>query len=289
MGGKSESTQTQTSQTNPYANAAPGLNGILNSLNSMVPGAGSATGAQTGAINTLTANGQAGDPNAAAVSRATAGLLNGGGANNNNAAINQNYLNYQGLLNKTATGGNIGANSALKPALDAASTDVTNSVNGQFAAAGRDMSPSNTQALARGWAQGTAPIIASQYNTDVQRQMDAINGIYNGGNTTYGLLNGANATGNSNIGAGIAADPAAYAAGNAGANTVLQSEAQRFGIPAGQLMTLLGSVSPVAQAFGTQNGTASGTNTMSGAQQFGLLTQGVGNLMPKNPMTFNFG
>ena len=59
----------------------------------------------------------------------------------------------------------IGANSALKPQLQTIQDDVTNTTNGQFAAAGRDMSPANYQAVARGVAQGEAPVIANQYNS----------------------------------------------------------------------------------------------------------------------------
>jgi hypothetical protein len=42
----------------------------------------------------------------------------------------------------------------------------------------------------------------------------------------------------------------------------------------------------VAQAFGTQNGTSNGTNTMSGAQQFATIAGGIGNLFPKNGIKF---
>jgi Chaperone of endosialidase len=283
MGGTSTSTQSQTSQTNPYAPASGALSGILGGINSLVPGAGSLTGAQTGAINTLTANGQAGDPNAAASTAGVAGLLNGGGATANNANINSAYQQYQGLLNSTANGSNIGANSALIPQLNQIATDTTNDINSQFAAAGRDGSPANTQALARGIAAGEAPVLASQYNTDVTNQLGAAGSLYNAANTTYGLLNNANSTANANIQAGIGADPAAYAATNAGANQTLQAQANLFGIPVSQLTTLLGAVSPVAQAFGTQNGSSSGTQTASGAQQFGELAGGVGGLLKYLP------
>jgi hypothetical protein len=60
--GRNTSTQQQTSQTNPYAGAAPALNGILNNINSLVPGAGSLTGAQAGALNTIEANANAAIP-----------------------------------------------------------------------------------------------------------------------------------------------------------------------------------------------------------------------------------
>lgn len=51
MGGTSKSTQTQTSSTDPYGPAGGALTGILGGLSNLVPGAGSPTAAQTGAIN----------------------------------------------------------------------------------------------------------------------------------------------------------------------------------------------------------------------------------------------
>ncbi|UZE51914.1 tail fiber domain-containing protein [Rhodopseudomonas sp. P2A-2r] len=290
MGGTSKTSQdqTQTSQLNPYSAASGSLTGILGALGNQVGGAGTLNPAQTGAINTMSANGAAGDPNAAASTAGVAGLLNGGGAKDNNAAILKTLTDYQGLLGSTASGANIGANSALRPQLDQIATDVTGSNNAAFAAAGRDGSPGNAMAVARGVAAGQAPVIAAQYNTDVANQLGAASSLYGAGNTTYGLLNGTNATANSNIQAGIGAAPTAFATENAGANATLAAEAQRFGIPVSQLTTLLGAISPVAAQFGQQTGTghSEGESTMSGAQQFATIAGGIGSMMPRSPISF---
>jgi hypothetical protein len=221
-----------------------------------------------------------------AISAGTLGLLNGGGANNNNGAISQNLTNYQGLLNSTASGANIGANSALQPQLDQIATDTTNSVNGAWAAAGRDGSPGNAQALGRGIAAGEAPVIAQQYNTDVANQLGAASSLYNAGNTTYGLLNQNQAAANQNFTNGVGSVSTGLNAENAAPNSTLAAESQAFGIPVSQLTTLLGAISPVAAQFGTQSGQSQGTSTMSGAQQFGMLAQGLGSLWPKSPISF---
>jgi hypothetical protein len=278
MGGTSTSTQQQTSQTNPYASAAPALNGILSGINSLVPGAGSLTGAQAGALNSIEANANAGNPYAAATGNLATGLLNGGGAQNNDAAIKDNLSSYQGLLTPFANGSMVGQNKALQAQLDSIGSDVTNQVNSQFAAAGRDGSGANLQALGRGIAQGTAPVIASQYNTDIGNQLSAANSLYGAGNTSYGLLNQNQAAANANAQAGVGVGNQALDAQNWGANSILAAEAQRQGIPIQNLTTLLGAVSPVAQAFGTTNGATSGSQTMSGAQQFGTIAQGIGSL-----------
>jgi hypothetical protein len=50
---------------------------------------------------------------------------------------------------------------------------------------------------------------------------------------------------------------------------------------------MAGLLSPIYGGLGTQfgqtkgNSATTGTNTMSGAQQFGTIAQGIGNLMPK--------
>ena len=288
MGGTSTSTQQQTSQTSPYAGAAPALTGILGGLTSLVPGAGSLTGAQGGALNTIEANANAGNPFAAPTAGVARGLLNGGGAQNNDAAIAANLSNYQGLLTPFANGSMVGQNKALQAQLGTIGSDVTNQVNSQFAAAGRDGSPDNYQALGRGIAQGEAPVIASQYNQDVQNQLNAAGSLYGAGNTTYGLLNQDQAAANANAQAGVGVGTQALDANNYGANSVLAAEAQRTGIPIQNLTTLLGAVSPVAQAFGTQSGNTTGTSTMSGAQQFATIAGGIGSLYPKNPIKFSF-
>ena len=43
----------------------------------------------------------------------------------------------------------------------------------------------------------------------------------------------------------------------------------------------------VAQAFGTQNGTSNGSQTMSGADQFAKIASGIGSLTPKSPIKFS--
>ena len=286
MGGTSETKQSQTSQLSPYDPASPALTGLLGGITNLVPQAGLSSSA-SGALDTIvknanTASGQFSQP----IANGTIGLLNGGGATANDAGIKQNFADYKGLLDRTASGANIGNNTALKAQLDAAAADTTNSINSQWAAAGRDFSPGNSQALARGIMTAQAPVIAAQYNTDVGNQLNAASSIYGAGNTTYGLLNGTNAAANQNFVNGVGTAGAAVDASNYGANATLQAEAQRFGIPASQYATLLGSVAPIAAQFGQNSGTSTGTQQMSGAQQFAMIAQGLGSLWPKGSISF---
>jgi hypothetical protein len=282
MGGTSTSSQTQSSSTTPWSTATPALNGILGGINALTPSAG-LNATEQGAINQLVSNAQGGNPYAGAIGAGASSLLNGGGATANNGAIGQNLATYRGLLAPYASGAMVGNNAALQSQLDTAASDATNQINSEFAAAGRDLSPGNSQALARGITQAQAPIIAGQYNQDVANQLAAANDLYGAGNTTYGLMNDSQAAANANIqnGAGLAST--ALAAQNYAPNAILNAEQQAFAIPAGNYTTLLGAVSPVAQSFGTTTGTGTGSQTESGAQQFGQLASGLSSLLGSTP------
>jgi len=286
MGGTSKTSQTQTQSLAPYDPANPALQSLLSGITNLVPNAG-LSGKASGALDTIEGNAaKASSTFSPAITSGTLGLLNGGGATANDGAIKQNLADYKGLLERTASGANVGNNEALKAQLDQIRTDVTNQTNGAWAAAGRDMSPGNAQALARGVAAGTAPVIAAQYNADADRTLGAASSLYNAGNTTYGMLNANNAQANQNFTNGVGTAGNAIDASNYGANATLQAEAQRFGIPASQYATLLGSIAPIAAQFGTNTGHSEGTQQMSGAQQFAMIAQGLGSLWPKGNISF---
>jgi len=287
MGGTSHTSQTQTQSLAPYDPANPGLQGILGRLNGMVGQAGLNSN-QSNALDTIQRNAtNAGNMFSPSVMSGTYGLLNGGGAQNNDAAIRANLTSLNsGILGQTASGANIGSNPALKAQLDQITTDVTNQTNGAWAAAGRDGSPGNAQALGRGIASGVAPVIAAQYNADTTNALNAANTLYGAGNTTYGILNGNQATANQNFSNGVGTAGNALDVSNYGANAALQAEAQRFGIPASQYQTLLGSIAPIAAQFGQNNGHSEGEQQMSGAQQFATIASGLGSLWPRGNISF---
>lgn len=287
MGGTSTSKSTQTSQLTPYGDASGSLSGILSGINGLVPQAGTLSSGQQGAINQVVANSNSQPNYNPSISSGTMGLLNGGGAQNNDSAIRSNLGMLQnGIVGQTASGANIGNNEALKAQLDTVAADTSQGINSSWAAAGRDGSPGNAQAVARGVAQAQAPIIAAQYNTDVSNALNSANTLYGAGNSTYGMLNGNQATANSNFTNGIGAVSGGLTAENAAPTAAINALSQQFNIPASQLQTLLGSVSPVAAQFGTNNGSSTTESQMSPVQQFALLASGIGSMMPKGPISF---
>ena len=285
MGGKSSTDQTQTAQASPYAPAAAPMNDILGKIGAQAGSAG-LNETQTGALNQLKTNYSAVNPYAAKIGDVATGLLNGGGATANDSAMRGDLATYRGLLQPYASGSMIGGNTALKSQLDTMANDISGRINGQFAAAGRDFSGANQGAVARGISEGIAPVLASQYNTDTERALGAAGAGFNAGGQTYGMLNQTNQTANANRTAGVDVGSAALDANNWGANGLLATEAQRFGIPTSQYMTLLGAISPVAQAFGTNTSKTSGTAQMSGADQFAKIAGGIGSLWPKGNVSF---
>jgi hypothetical protein len=282
MGGQSSSTQTQQSQTAPWQAAQPILQGILGQLGTNLDNTG-LTAAETGALNTLQSNAAQGDPFAGQINNYAQSLLNGGGANAQASNVQGNLNTLQSQLTPYADGSLIGNNPALAAQLAQIQTDVGNSVNGQFAAAGRDFSGANQQAYGRGVAAGEAPVIAAQYNQDVANQLNAANALHNAGNTTAGTLAGLQQNFLANQGQGVTAAQSALAAQNYGANATLAEEAQRRGIPVQALGVLSQIGVPIAGLGSQTNGTTTNTQQLSGAQQFGQIAGGISNLLGAAP------
>lgn len=279
MGGKSTSQTTQTAQstTNPWAPTVQPLQGVIGGVNGLIPNTG-VSPTQQGAIQTLTQNAQAGNPYAPQISNTTNTLLSGGGGPNTTGMATDAYNAYKSAV--TPWVNNIGdptQNPALRQALDVIRNDVSNSVNGQFAAAGRDLSGANTQALARGIAQGEAPTILNAQQLGLGTAQD----LYNAGGNTAGLLSNLHQTqlGNQITGAQLA--PSAIDASNYGANQLLSLGQLPFDIPAQNLSTLAGILGPIAGLGGqtSSTGTAQNTNQMSGAQRFALLGNGFNSFL----------
>jgi hypothetical protein len=282
MGGQSSSTQTQQSQTTPWEAAQPMLQGILAQLGTGLKNTG-LTAAETGAIDQLSRNASQGNPYAGQIGGYAESLLNGGGANAQAGNVQGNLGAFRDQLTPYANGSMIGNNPALAAQLAQIRDDVGNSINSQFAAAGRDFSGANQNG--RGVAAAEAPVIAAQYNQDVTNRVNAANALYNAGNTTANTLSGMQQNYLANQGQGMAAAQSALDAQNYGANATLAAEAQRRGIPV-QALGLLAQIGvPIAGLGRQSSGTTTGTQEMSGAEQFSKIAGGIQNIVGSlNPL-----
>lgn len=231
MGSSSQNTganQASQSQSAPWQPAQGTLTNILGNINQQFPAAlNQATAAQPGQLN-LAQSFQGGDPT---------GLLN--------PALSAYSNQLSPILNAPL---DPTKNPLLANVLSTIQNDVTNSVNQQFAGAGRDLSGMNTQTLARGLAQGEAAPLLGQYNQNVQNLMNA-------GSQLFGA--------NSNV--------AGAEAGNmASSGGMLQ---QAIGMPLNALGMGANLTVPIAGLGGQTQGTANtNQNTTYNQSPVGILT-----------------
>lgn len=287
MGGKSSSDTTQSSSSRPWDPALNTTTGLFSRVNSGLDNLG-LTGTENTALNTLSSNASQGNPFAGLINGYATNLLNGGGATDQSGNIDQNYQRYAAQTNPLASNTNYDPmqTPGLAQQLQTIQSDVGNSVNGAFAAAGRDFSGANQQAYGRGVAQGMAPVITAQYNQNVANQQGAASNLYNAGNTNSGLLAGLQQQKLANQGQGVTAAGQALDANNYGANQQMAIEAARRGIPL-QALGLLAQIGIPLAGLGTNSTGQSHTEgQMSGAQQFATIAGGIGSMMPKGPVSF---
>jgi hypothetical protein len=255
MGGTSKSeTTNQSSSTQPWAPAQPLLGGILGQLGGALGRTG-LTGAETGALDALMANAQAGNPYASAIGGVATGLL--GGGPDRTGLVGDAYRQYQDQLASTARGDFVdpSANPALQGYLSTIANDVQNRVNGMFAGAGRDLSGANQMALARGITEGQAPVLLDAYIRARADQLAAQDKLYGAGGQTAGLLSQLDQQRLANQLSGIGASSAALQAADYGPQMQLAIEAQRRGNPLQNLQQIAGIGVPIAGLGSSSTGT----------------------------------
>lgn len=164
----------------------------------------------------------------------------------------------------------------LSDALNTMKGDITNSVNDQFAAAGRDFSPANTTALTRGLTQGMAPILTNQFNQNVNTQRGAQDALYGAGSMTPGMLSNLTTSGINAAGAipGLYTAPASTQLG--AANAAYSMPYSNLGMLSGLALPIAGlgqtsSTSGTGSTAGTYSGTGSGTSVGNTSQSMSPL------------------
>src|SRR5882762_5900507 len=275
MGGTSSQEQQSQTVSQPWQ---PAQGGLLNLINQIQGQAGN-TGinpTEQNAFGQLQSNAQGGYPYAGQLNSYVANLLGGGGANAQAGNVSGNLANYQNTLQPWASGamGDPANNPALAQLLQTIRSDTTGAINQQFAGAGRDLSGMNQQAIARGLAQGEAPALLNAQ----QMGLSAAGSLYGAGNTTAGILSGLNQQGLANQGVGTAGIDQLLAAQNYTPQQTLAIQQAMRNLPIQNIGSLAQLLVPIAGLGGQTNSNASGSQTMSGAQQFGLLAGGLGSL-----------
>lgn len=275
-GSSTNQNQTQTTVSNPWEPAQPLLQGILGKLGGIDT---SVTGAQSEALANL-------QQSAAGIPNYTKGVS--GVADELLGSTSQ----YGGMLTDALKSYQSGAapyldpsyldpttNPGLRSALDTVRNDVSNSVNSQFAAAGRDLSPANTQALARGISQGEAGILTDQFNKNVATQTGMLGNLFGASGSTASGLSSLDQTalGNKLQGVNVAGMLPQIALGPASAQYSAANQAYQQ--PFSNLGMLSSMVSPIAALGGQSSGTTTGTTTKQTdplSNILGLATGGLG-------------
>ncbi len=298
MGGTSQTTQQQQqqSQLTPWAPAAGQIQGILGGLDPSIANLGGGPGVSS-ALGQLSSI--AGQPNPlGAPALNAAGSQLGGAANYGNATgiLNNAYDTTRQSLSPYTTGNAFdpSSNPALRQQLDTVTSDVNNSINPQFAAAGRLFSPDNAQAVARGITQGSTGILQNAAGN----QLNAIGQLQGAAGNTAGGLLGAD-TANAGIQSqGIGNAATAYGTQALGPQAQLNAALMQNQLPIQNAGALTGILGPLAAQFGQQNasGSASGTQTKSPidqalafSQMFGNIFGGSGNGAAGNASKLIFG
>ena len=157
--------------------------------------------------------------------------------------------------------------------LSTITNDVDNSINSQFAGAGRSLSGLNQQADARGLSQGLAQPLLSQYNQNVSN-MTAANAALGGLGTQY----------TSNLGAGNTLGAAAPGLATAIPMAQLAGQQLQTQTPYQNLALQENILNPIAGLGGTSVGTTQGSGSataspLSVAGQLGNVGSSLSGLL----------
>ena len=278
-GSKEQTTnQNQTAVSDPWKPAQDDVKRFLGNLDKASKGKGpfKPNANEMAAIDELRANAAAGNPWADEIG----GLADSLFATESYAPqLQQGYSDLERRLSGTADGANLDLenNPYIREMLSNVTNNAVNRVNSQFAAAGRDFSGYNQQALGRGITEAQLPVLAQLYQHEQGRSDAAARDLY--------AAKGETARGSAQLdqlrdslrAMGIDVGNAALDAQNWGANQMLAIEEKLKNLPYDELDRIAALLYPAAGLGGTT--TTTGTSTTEGSSSgFGASLADVGKL-----------
>ncbi len=171
------SNQKMSSKQNqqPWAPTIPYLTQTLGDIGSLMNQPNTATAGETSAYNNLSELYGAGSPFSGQISDVANTTL--AGLPSQSGTVTSAYGDVKNALNPYVSGQylDVNSNPYLSQLVSQVGQDAANSVNAQFAAAGRDMSGINQGAVSRGITQAELPILLNQFNQQQANQLGATN------------------------------------------------------------------------------------------------------------------
>lgn len=183
MAGQDEQTQTQSqkSETQPWAPAVPMLTGLLGKLQGINPGV---TAEQQSASDALTAA-AGGIPNLGGDALGAVNKLFGSSTSGSVGMLGDALAKYKQNIGATASGAELDPymTPGFADAISKATGDITDRVKSTYAASGRDPSGAGSFAGSLGGAltESIAPTIAAQFNRNKENQMGAARSLWDAG------------------------------------------------------------------------------------------------------------
>jgi hypothetical protein len=256
--GSKEQKQTQQSESNPWGPTIGPLNDFISKLAGQSKGLGQLNGAETEQFDKLKASADQGNPWSSAISGLADKFF---GTTSRSGDVTAAYAGMKDQLTPYAEGKHLDleGNPYVKDMLAKISSDVSNSVNSQFAGMGRDLSGMHVKALSRGIAEGEAPVMAGLYQDAQAKQIDAAKTLGTAGMTSAQTAQGLDKDALAVNALGMDVGDKALDAKNYSANTRLQLEEQLKKLPVDQLGWIAQYLFPAAQLGGTQTGESQGT------------------------------
>lgn len=267
----------QSSQTNPYAPSQP----LLANEASTIGGISTAvTPAQLAATNTL-------QQEAAAVPQlgapATAAVTNSLGASTapQQGMLSNEFTNYMTNTNPLASNTNLDpwSTPGFSNAMGTMADDITKQVKSVYAGSGRDPSGAGAfgQTVGRGIAQGEAPAIAAQYNSNVGNLMNANAGQAGVANSTSTGLTSEQMSALDQQLKGVAGGASLPGILMAPGQAQYEAANTAYGTPWTNLSPALAASEGIGGMGGTASGTGSTTQQTSPLTNIlGLLAGGAG-------------
>lgn len=271
--GSSSKKTTSFSKTNPWSVTIPFLKDYLGTLQSTAnANPVGPTQDQTAAVDTLKANAQAGNPFYGQISDLAASQF---ASPDRTGDLTRAYGTLQTNLADVASGKNQSLNDpTLQAALRQVRSDAANSVNAQFAGAGRDLSGANQMAVGRGVTAAEAPLLLSWLQGQQGRTDAANQALFNAGAGTSTGLAGLDAARNAIQSQGVGTADAVQTARDQGANTILNLDQQMKDMPFADLAQVANILFPMAQ-LGSQQVGASNTKSSGFGISIGDIGKGI--------------